>query len=224
MAERNDYSESIYNQIIHADTSRKFSQAVRWLITKHLFKVDLPIEVREDFINDITEIYMQKFGYTDKLEPALFEALANLFMQEDVRSQKVMSPDGTVKNYTHPVSGKLEYSFNSARKDRHEREEPYKRVVPVGDTILSYNVDPAIYSVYWDGGMSDTENIIDLRQAMQKAKLTTMQQDLIWLNAVVGMSVREIADLGAPFPKKTMVAVYLREAKDLLVKVSDNVE
>lgn len=63
-----DINESLYHQITNAKTSVKFSKAVRWLITSVLYKIKLPIEVREAFINDIAELYYQKFGYRGVLQ------------------------------------------------------------------------------------------------------------------------------------------------------------
>lgn len=47
------YDLPLYRQITEAANSRLFSKAVQYLIESKLYKVFLPVEVREDFINDI---------------------------------------------------------------------------------------------------------------------------------------------------------------------------
>ena len=51
------YDLPLYEQITKASSAPIFSKAVRYLIERYLYKVQLPIEVREAFVNDIAELY-----------------------------------------------------------------------------------------------------------------------------------------------------------------------
>lgn len=211
-----DINESLYHQITNAKTSVKFSKAVRWLITSVLYKIKLPVEVREAFINDIAELYYQKFGYRGVTDVPLFDTLAELYMQEDVIS---ISEDGSHVGGIKLNCRKLEYSFDSVRQARTRREYPYKKETPASN-VFEYDSPTFIDQLMWDGGVDNKEEVLDVFIAADKANLTDHERDLIWLNGVVGLSVREISDLGAPYPSKSVVATRLREAKNKLIKAS----
>lgn len=210
------YEKSLYDQIVHAKTSSQFSKAVRYLLTSVLFKIKLPREVREEFINDIAELFTQKFGYSGTTDDPLFEKLSELYMLEDV---KAIRENG---KYTGGVTlncKKLEYSFDSMRQGETLRRKPFDIVAPYGE-IFEFNNSSIIDQIMWDGGVKGREDFLDVKLAADKAGLTDHQRDLIWLNGIVGLSVREIADLGSPYPSKSIVATRLREAKNLLIKAS----
>lgn len=206
------YDLPLYRQITEAVNSRLFSKAVQYLIESKLYKVFLPIEVREEFINDITELYYRKFGYMSTMDDALSHALAEYYLQTDV---KVM-PNYEVRL---PNCNFLEYPFEGARMRLRNHMSPYRYEVPV-DVSLS---EELFTSKIFSGNLPEDEmrqvnETMDITQAFELANLTKLEQDIVWLNSVVGMSLRDIADLSDEFPSKSAISYKLKAAKKKLKK------
>jgi len=206
------YDLPLYRQITEAANSRLFSKAVQYLIESKLYKVFLPVEVREEFINDITELYYRKFGYLSVMDDALSHALAEYYLQTDV---KVM-PDYEVRL---PNCNFLEYPFEGARMRLRNHMSPYRYEVPVDMTTSEELFTSKLFSGSLpEDEMQQVNETMDITQAFELANLTKLEQDIVWLNSVVGMSLRDISDLSDEFPRKSAISYKLKAAKKKLKK------
>lgn len=206
------YDLPLYRQITEASNSRLFSKAVQYLIESKLYKVFLPVEVREEFINDITELYYRKFGYISSMDDALSHALAEYYLQTDV---KVM-PNYEVRL---PNCNFLEYPFEGARMRLRNHMSPYRYEVPVDLATSEELFSSKLFAgTLPEDEMTQVDETMDITQAFELANLTKLEKDIVWLNSVVGMSLRDIADLSDEFPSKSAIAYKLKEAKKKLKK------
>lgn len=206
------YDLPLYRQITEAPNTRIFSKAVQYLIESKLYKVFLPREVREEFVNDITEIYYRKFGYLSVMDDALTNSLAEYFLHSDV---KVM-PDYTVKR---PDCNFFEYPFEGHRMRLRNHMSPYRFEVPVDTDFNEMLFNENLFSDSTpEDELSRVDETLDITQAFELADLTKLEKDIVWLNSVVGMSLRDIADLSDEFPSKSALSYKLKEAKDKLRK------
>lgn len=208
----NLHNETLYGRIVKAKTPSQFSISVRQLIRKHLYKVVLPIEVRQEFVEGIIELYKEKFGESAQLENMLSDSLSEYYMQEDVR---VIS-DRRYTGSQRPVCAKLEYPFDSVKMAKTRRDNPYRKESPVEtiwDSVVPlYGHTESIL----DGGASSRTDLIDLKTAITNSDLTPLESELLWLSAVVGLTVREIADLSDEYPQKSVTATTIAKAKEKL--------
>lgn len=209
------YDLPLYEQITKATSASIFSKAVRFLIEYHLYKVQLPQEVREAFINDITEIYYRKFGYVSTMDEGLAHTLAEYFLQNDVR----VAPDSGRRE---PDCTRLEYPFDGARMRIRNKKFPYRKEVPIDHLQQLGNFD-GYFSQLYDNRTPEEEMIavegaLDIKEAIELADLSELEEELLWLNVVVGMSVRDIASLDEKYPSKSTAATIIRDAKEKLRK------
>lgn len=203
------YDLPLYEQITKASSAPIFSKAVRYLIERYLYKVQLPIEVREAFVNDIAELYYRKFGYVSTMDDALSHTLAEYFLQNDVKVNGSKEPD----------CAHFEYPFESARMRVTNNRRPYRKEVPIDhETSLDVIGETLYDNITPLDELEVVESALDIHQAIELANLTEMEKELIWLNVVVGMNVRDIAALDDKYPSKTTIAVIIRKTKEKLKK------
>ena len=94
---------------------------------------------------------------------------------------------------------------------------PYRKEVPIDhETSLDVIGETLYDNITPLDELEVVESALDIPQAIELANLTEMEKELIWLNVVVGMNVRDIAALDDKYPSKTTIAVIIRKTKEKL--------
>ena len=187
---------SFYIDIIEAPTKALFFKAVSRLITRRLYKVRLPQEVREEFCNDIFELHFERFG--SSISPNFANLMSTYFMQDDTRGG-LSGANKTAK------CSSFEHSFFSDRTEKRIRGEDYFKEAS-WDKVSDW-------AFYTDGGIRDVEGVLDILEDIRKADLSSEELEMLRLNVIEGYTLRELAEIKGNVSKSKLGGI-LKSAKN----------
>ena len=194
-----DFPDTYYKRLLTAETHGDFDMVLWKLFDRVLIKYSVPVEVRTEFIEDVTSLRFSKFGNIPMIS-GVAERLSLYFLRDEVRTDE---PGGA-----RPACTYLEYAYDGYRS--HKRTS--------GNLFSEFKELPVDFSEwYWetypDFVQASHTVIVDndeLLQAVLTAAHLTFQERYVWELVVLHeMTYREIERYGSePINKSTIGSRY----------------